>query len=80
MLKNERKNRRKAFVLTALFHLTLFGAIAVYSYGESLAPYLPETIQEWLPASDSDAPAEKSTKKPQAWGLDFWNQKILVAK
>ena len=66
MLKNERSNRRKAFILTALVHLGILGGVLLYSYSDTVATYLPESVKEWLPNTTKEAPAPKKAKAPQA--------------
>lgn len=53
MQKNEKKNRRKAFVITTFFYLALIGGIVAYSSGTDFSQYLPEQVQEWLPGEDA---------------------------
>ncbi|MEO1409721.1 MAG: hypothetical protein AAFW73_07545 [Bacteroidota bacterium] len=49
MLKNEKRNRRKAFWLTTVFYLSIFGGGLLYSQSESLLPLLPDSVKEVLP-------------------------------
>lgn len=61
MLKNERKNRQKAFVITMVFYLVSFGGIMAYSSGMDISSHLPEQVKEWLQIEDQ----EKDTKVPR---------------
>ncbi len=67
MLKNERKNRRKAFWLTTVFYLSIIGGVVLYSQSDTIIPLLPESVQEILPEQwvQPETPADKA-KKPTA--------------
>lgn len=53
MLKNEKKNRRKAFVITTFFYLALIGGLVAYTSGTDFSQILPDKVQEWLPGQDT---------------------------
>ena len=53
MLKNEQRNRRKAFIITTFFYFALVGGILAYTSGADFSQYLPEVLQEWLPAEET---------------------------
>lgn len=68
MLKNERKNRRKAYWITTCFYLALIGGVYAYGNGTStnVTQYLPEKVKEWLKIEDQPEQQLKKVKKPRA--------------
>ncbi len=65
MLKNERKNRRKAIMITTMFYLATIGGILFYTGSSDFSSYLPDQVKEWLQMEEPKEEVKK-TKKPRA--------------
>lgn len=50
--ENQKKSRRKALMLTILFHVVIIGGIIYNSVGETSE--IKSTIQEWMDGSSED--------------------------
>ncbi len=67
MLKNERRNRRKAMMITALFYMGTIGGILFYTNSSvDFSSHLPDQVKEWLDIEEVKEETKTKTKKPRA--------------
>ena len=55
MLKNEKRNRRKALIITTFFYMSLLGGIVAYGNGVKVSEWLPTPVLEWLDIQPEEA-------------------------